>query len=329
VADNLVEADRRGVATHGLVRLASYRRQIADGEIDPRAEPALERDDGPTALVDGAKAFGALTGTFAMDAAVDRAARYGVGIVAARRCTHFGTAAYYALRAARQGMIGVAATNTPGVMAPWGGADPTIGNNPFAVATPVPDGRPPFVLDMAQTVVARGRVKLAEVAGEPIPHGWGLDAEGRPTTDAAEALAGALLPSGGYKGSGLALAIEALTGVLAGDGLSPELRNTSMTGVPRARENARVGTVGNLYLAIDPGRFAGNDGYLQGMGRLLDAVKAVRPAPGFTEVLVPGEPEARAAEEADAGGIPLDEPTLAGLEELARKLDVPWPEPLR
>ena len=118
VVDTLVEADRRGVYTHGLIRLPSYCAQIDAGEIDVHAEPRIEREHGPTAWIDGGLAFGAVTGTFAMDEALQRAEQHGVGVVAARRCTHFGTAAYYALRATERRFLGIAATNTPGVMTP-------------------------------------------------------------------------------------------------------------------------------------------------------------------------------------------------------------------
>ena len=328
VIDSLLEADRRGVETHGLVRLPSYCRQAADGEVRVEATPTIVRAHGATALVDGRHAFGALTGVFAMDEAIRRAEECGVAAVSAYHSLHFGSAAYYALRAAERELIGFAATNTPGVMAPFGGAEPLLGNNPFALAATLGDGRPPFSLDMAQTVAARGRVKLAETAGEEIPDGWALDERGRPTTDAAAALAGALLPFGGYKGYGLALAIELLAGVLSGAGLSPELLNTSMTGVPKARSGASVGTVGNLFLTIDPACFVGRAEARERLTRLADALKASRPAAGFDEVLIPGEPEARAAATSDAEGIGLLETTIGALRELALERGVaplPWP----
>lgn len=327
VADSLLDADRRGVATHGLVRLASYCEQVRSGEIDPLAEPRIERESGATAWVDGRSAFGALTGTFAMDEAVARAERHGVALVAAKRCTHFGAAGYYALRAASRGFLGLAATNTPRVMAPFGGIEARLGNNPFAVAAPAPAGRPPFCLDMAQSAVSRGRVKLAELASEPVPEGWAIDPQGRPTTDAGAALDGALLPFGGYKGSGLAMAVEILTGVLAGAGISPELVNTSLTGPSASTGGASVGTTGSLYAAIDPGCFAGREAFLELLGRYADGLKATRPAPGLSEVLLPGELEARAAADAAARGIPLEPAAIEILEELGRAERVPFPDP--
>jgi LDH2 family malate/lactate/ureidoglycolate dehydrogenase len=327
VVDTLVEADRRGVRTHGLVRLASYCANIDAGEIDVRAEPRVEHEHGPTAQVDGRCAFGAVTSMFAMEIATAKAEEYGVGAVAARRCTHFGTAAYYALRAAKRGYVGLAATNTPGVMAPVGGAQARLGNNPFSVAAPMPDGRGPFVLDMAQSVVARGRIKLAEMNGTEIPAGWAIDSDGRPSTDPTLALAGALLPVGGHKGYGLALAVEILTAVLAGADLSPELRNTSMTGVPKGRESAKAGNVGSFYLAVDPARFAGRDAFLNGIGRLMDGMIETPLAAGADEVLIPGDIEARSAAAA-AEGIRLDAATIQTLEDLGRRRSVEFPAPI-
>jgi LDH2 family malate/lactate/ureidoglycolate dehydrogenase len=326
VADTLIEADRRGVRTHGVVRLPSYCAQVRAGEVIAGAEPAIDREYGPTAWVDGKCAFGALTATFCSDEAIARGRQHGVGIVAARRCMHFGTAAYYALRAANHGLIGIVATNTPGVLAPFGGIEARLGNNPLAIAAPMPGGRLPFALDMAQSAVARGRVKLAEMNGESIPEGWAIGPDGRSTTDPTQALAGALLPFGGYKGYGLALAVEMLTGVLAGAGLSPELANTSMTGAPESRRDAgRAGGVGNVYVTIDPERFAGRESFLERAAWFVDNIKATPTAPSVDEVLVPGELESRSAAIADAEGIALDASAVVTLESLGNELAIPFP----
>jgi LDH2 family malate/lactate/ureidoglycolate dehydrogenase len=323
VVDSLIDADSRGVHTHGLVRLPSYCRNVRAGEVVVDAVPRIVRERGPTAWIDGGRAFGAVTGTFGMDDAVARAVRHGIGFVVARGCTHFGAAAYYSLTAARRGLVGITATNTPAVMAPWGGIEARLGNNPFSVAAPMPHGRPPFALDMAQSAVARGRIKLAELEGERIPAGWAIDAHGRPTSDPAAALDGALLPFGAHKGSGLALAIEVLTGVLAGAGLSPELLNTSMTGRPRSAAGV-VGSVGNLYAAIDPDCFVGRDAFLDGIGRFADAIKATPPGSGVAEILLPGELEGRSAERARSEGISLPKSTLRALAALGRSEGIPF-----
>jgi LDH2 family malate/lactate/ureidoglycolate dehydrogenase len=325
VAESLVEADVRGVPTHGVVRLASYRQQVLAGEVRPEARPTVVKATGATALVDGQQAFGALTAAMCADHAAEIAEHEGVGAVAARGCMHFGAAARYALRSARRGLIGVAAANTPAVMAPHGGAEPALGNNPLAIAAPRADGREPFVLDMAQTVVARGRIKLAEMNGDAIPEGWAVDPAGEPTTDPAQALAGALLPFGGHKGYGLALAVELLTSVLAGAGLSPELANTSMTGQPARRAGAAVGSVGTFFLALDPEAFAGREAFESALERLAVAMTATAPAAGFTEVLFPGELERRASEDAAANGVALADATVELLQEVGAQTDVPFP----
>jgi LDH2 family malate/lactate/ureidoglycolate dehydrogenase len=327
VAASLVQADRRGVHTHGVVRLPSYCAEARQGRVVAGALPQVVRQEGPVALVDGGGGFGAVTGAAAMDSAIEAAERFGIGFVAARGCTHFGAAAFYTLRAVERGLVGVAATSTPAVMAPWGGAEARLGNNPLSVAAPMPAGRPPFVLDLAQSAVSRGRIKLAELAGEQIPESWALDGDGRPTRDPAAALAGALLPSGGYKGSGLALAVEVLTGVLAGGELGPELINMSLTGSARSGSATKTGTVASIYAALDPERFVGREAFTDRMGRLADLITSTPPAAGFTEVLLPGGLEARAELDAEAQGIPLDDATVELLQDLAAAESVAFPVP--
>ena len=325
VLECLLEADCRAVHTHGLIRLPAYCAQARTGEIDATAEPAIIREHGPTSLVDGRMAFGAVTGTFAMDDAVRRAREFGVGATAVRNGTHFGSAAHYALRAARAGLIGIAATNTPAAMAPWGSSESRVGNNPISIAGPAPDGRPPFALDIAQSATSRGRIKLAELAGASIPEGWALDARGRPTTDPAAALTGALLPAGGHKGSGLALAVELLTGALGGAGISPRLVNTGLTGgAGTPTEEAERG-VGYLFVVLDPGRFAGPELFLSRMGDLVADLQSSRLAPGFSEVLVPGDLEHRAATLAESRGVELPAATRDALESLAAREGLRFP----
>lgn len=328
VAASLVDADRRGVHTHGLVRLPSYCDDACAGRIVVDAVPRLEREHGPLAAIDGGGGFGAVTGAAGMDEAIARARRHGIGLVTTRGGNHFGAAAFFALRAVAHGLVGIAATSTPAVMAPWGGAEARIGNNPLAVAAPAPAGMPPFVLDLAQSAVSRGRIKLAELDGEAIPAGWAVAADGSPTTDPVAALAGALLPFGGYKGYGLAVAIEVLTGVLAGGDLGPELINASLTGSAASGSAVRVGTVGSVYVALDPGPLLGRDEFAERVSRLLGILKATPPAPDVAEVLVPGELEARAAAAAAAQGVELAAATAAALGQLARTEALVFPAPL-
>jgi LDH2 family malate/lactate/ureidoglycolate dehydrogenase len=321
----LLEADRRGVHTHGLIRLRSYVAQARAGQIAAGAFPDVVHEHGPTSLVDGQFAFGAVTGVFAMDLTIERALEFGVGVVAVRNGTHFGSAGCYSLRAARRSLIGIAATNTPAAMAPWGGADARIGNNPFSVAGPMPGGRAPFVLDFAQSLVSRGTIKLAQLAGARIPGTWALDAEGRPTIDPMAALEGALLPVGGHKGSGLALAVELLTGALAGTGLSPRLVNTGLTGGADPAVSTAERGIGHLFVALDPARFSGLELFLSRMADLVAAVKSARPADGFGEILLPGEPEHRSEAVAESKGVALPAAALEELSALAAEEGVVFP----
>lgn len=329
VVDCLVDADRRGVHTHGLVRLGSYCVQVRAGDVVPGAQPVVLRDDGATALLDGRRGFGAVAGVAGVELALERARGFGVGAVGVRETNHFGAASYYARRAAAAGFVGLAATNTPAVMAPTGGREATLGNNPFALAAPALPGSPPFVLDMAQTAVARGRIKLAELNGEAIPEGWALAPDGSATTDPTAALAGALLPFGGYKGYGLALAVEVLAGVLSGAPPSREIVNTGLTASPVAAGTTGRSAVGNLFLALDPERFVGRAAFAAGLAALVAAVKETPLAAGAAEVLVPGELEARAEVEADAHGVALQASGAAELEALGRAEGVELPAPLR
>jgi LDH2 family malate/lactate/ureidoglycolate dehydrogenase len=328
VAQSLVQADVRGVATHGIVRLPSYRAQVAAGEVDPTAVPEVVTDRcGAAVFVDGHHAFGAVTATFCTKLAVERAVELGAGVVCARNCSHFGAAAHYALQAAQLGCVALVASNTPAVMAPYGGREATIGNNPFAIGAPSFGARPAFVLDIAQSVVARGRIKLAEMAGQRIPEGWAVDRDGRATDDPTDALAGALLAVGGHKGSGLALAVELVTSVLSGSSIGPDLENTSMTGAAGRRGGGTVGSVSQLFLALDPDAFAGRPAFAVGFDRLAVAITGAVPAPGFDEVLLPGEREHRAAQLAASAGIELAPTTVQLLEELATELSLRPPVP--
>src|SRR5450756_2716469 len=203
VADHLVEADLRGVYSHGVLRIEPYTARLKAGAMNPRPKITILRETPGTALVDGDDGSGQVVGVRAMEIAIRKAKEVGVGYVGVRHSNHFGTCAYYAQMAVAHDMIGFAAT--PGgtnIMAPWGGITPLLGNNPFGVA--IPAGKEfPVVLDMAQSVVARGKIAHAVKTGSPIPPTWALNRHGEPTTDAKEGYAGLVQPVGGYKGYGM------------------------------------------------------------------------------------------------------------------------------
>ncbi|HVV89492.1 MAG TPA: Ldh family oxidoreductase [Solirubrobacterales bacterium] len=320
-ADCLLEADLRGVHSHGLVRLPSYVAQAKAGEIDLRAEPTLGEGEGPTGHVDAHRCLGAVSSGLAMREAIARARRHGIGAVSVREGTHFGSAAHYTLMAARAGLVGVTATNTPAVMAPWGGSQAVLGNNPLSIAAPAAGSRPPFVLDMAQSAAARGKIRLAEEAGLPIPSGWALGPDGAPTTDPTLALDGALLSFGGHKGTALALGVEILTAVACGADLSYEMVNTGFTG--RVAPGGRTGGVGAFHLALDPIALGARDDFPERVAALAGVVEAVPEAPGSGSApAFPGTPEAAMAERALVDGLDLPAATVEGLDGLAEELGI-------
>jgi 3-hydroxyisobutyrate dehydrogenase len=325
VLDCLLEADRRGVHTHGLLRLPAYCAQARAGEIAVAATPEILHESGPTALVDGRLGFGAVSGTFAVDDAVRRSLEHGIGATAVRNGTHFGSAAHYSLRAARRGLVGIVASSTPASMAPWGASESRLGNNPISIAAPMSAERGPLVLDMALSAVSRGAIKLAELNGSAIPEGWALDSAGNPTSDPVAALAGALLPLGGHKGSGLAIAVEALTAALAGAEISPRLLNTGLTGGAGLGSAPPATGAGYLAIAIDPARFAGHETFVSRLDDLCGELKASRLAPGFDELLLPGELEHRRELAALADGIELPAVTVEALQALAGREGLGFP----
>ena len=209
VADSLIAAELRGVTSHGLIRLPVYLQNLKDGLVDPTARPTLAADGPAVAVLDGHGAMGQVASKQGMGIAIERAAANGIGAVAVRNSNHFGAGAYWAMLALPHRMIGIAMTNGAVAMAPTGGVTPMLGNNPIAVASPA-GGELPIVLDMAMTMVARGWIKLAALRDQPLPDGWALDAQGRPTNDPNAALDGSLLPVGGYKGYGLSVIVELL-----------------------------------------------------------------------------------------------------------------------
>jgi len=217
VADQLLETERAGVRTHGLIRVQEYCDQIDSGSIDPAAVCTIDPSRFAGVVgVDGANALGPVVARFALEHAMQAADRAGLAVAVARGANHLGALGVIARAAAEAGYVCMLTQSTFPTVAPWGGAEPVLGNNPFAWALPGGHQRGPIVLDIACSAVSRGRLKAAAAAGDPIPAAWALDASGRPTTDPVAALAGILLPFGEHKGSGLSVVLGALSGVLAG-----------------------------------------------------------------------------------------------------------------
>lgn len=315
-AAGLVAANLRGVDSHGVMRLTQYAASIQAGEIEPDPDVRVVQRRGATALVEAGGGYGFAPARLAMETAVELAREHGVGMVGVHGSHHFGMGATYVQIAAAAGFVGWITTNSQPVVVPTGSAQPVVGNNPIAYALPRRAPHPPIVLDMALSEVAFGKIRLAAAEGRPIPLGWGFDADGRPTTDAAAALAAeALGPAGGHKGSGQAIVGEILAGVL--------------TGAPVALASHahahRGGGVGHLVAAVDPALWVTREEYEAGVEELVAQLRGARPAEGVAEILLPGEPEQRTEDARRAGGVPVSDELTAKLAELAARLGVAPP----
>jgi ureidoglycolate dehydrogenase (NAD+) len=313
VAVSLVDANRRAVDSHGVARVPTYSERLRAGLVNGRPRPRVERENGAVALVDGDRGPGQVAGVLATDHAIELARRHGVGVVSVHRSSHYGAAGYYAIRAARAGMLGISTTNSEPFVIPYGGIGRALGTNPIALAAPTPDGI--FDVDMATSQVAVNKIFNARDEGRTIPDGWGVDEQGQPTTDPAQVHAA--VPLGGYKGYALAVLVEVLSGALAGAGVGHTVGSLN--------EGGETQDVGHFHLVIDPDRLAGRARFAEALGGLLEALKAMPVAPGHDEVLVPGEPEARAKAERERDGIPLPPTLWTTLEALSGELAVSPP----
>jgi LDH2 family malate/lactate/ureidoglycolate dehydrogenase len=323
VADVLVASDRRGVASHGTARLPNYIALIEAAVMDPAARPV--RDGGRPAMArfDARNGWGHHAGRVATDHAIETARELGIAMAVVHGSNHFGIAGWYALRAADAGMIGVALSNTSPLVAPTRARRPLIGTNPIAIAAPA--GRfGTFCLDMATSTVPRGRIEVAARRGESLPVGWAIDAEGRPATTPGAALEGALHPLGGeestagYKGYGLGLAIDLLTGVLGGATFGPNILGLFSTAGPS--------DLGHAFIAIDPDAIDAPGAFETRLAGYLDQLVAAPTVPGAPgRVLIPGEPETAAEARADERGVVIDAVHAASLAALGSRFGRPFP----
>jgi L-2-hydroxycarboxylate dehydrogenase (NAD+) len=321
----LVISDARGIESHGVARLPQYVKLIDAGVLDPAAEPEVERESASTALVNGHNGMGQVAGDYAMRLAIAKARAHDVAAVAVRNSNHYGIAGYYAILALEHDLIGLSLTNSSPLVAPTGGRRAMVGTNPIAVAVPTGDNRP-FVLDMATSTVALGRLEVHARKGLPLQPGWAIDAAGHPTLDAAAGLAGVLLPlggtaeTGGYKGYGLGVMIDLLTGVLAGARYGPLIGGLWDTTV--------ASDLGHFFLALNPAAFGPIEAFHERARDLLRRLKEGERAPGVEEILVAGEKEWRAHDDVRLHGVRLYHTVVHALDELGRRFNL-GPVPAR
>lgn len=316
-AESLVEADMRGVSSHGVTRLTAYSRRVNEKLVNTDGDISILSDGGALLKIDGNNNMGVVTASKTMKLCIERAREYGVCFAAVKGGGHFGAASFYTQMAAAENMIGICTSNGPVAVAPIGGKEPFLGTNPLSIAVPAGKYRP-LVLDMATSIVARGKITLAQKKGTQIPLGWGVDKDGKPTEDPNKVLdGGAVLPFGGAKGYAISMIIDLLCSCLA-DG-----------------KNSR--NVGGFYdfsgTTQDLGFFMGVINVAKVMpaaefDRKVDAafdeLKAQPKGDGVSEIMVPGEIEFNNYRAAEKNGIELSPAVVAELVALSQKYNIPF-----
>jgi hydroxycarboxylate dehydrogenase B len=314
VSDHLVSSNLAGHDSHGVIHLPGYINQVRTGEIECGTEISIVHETPTTAIVDGNWGFGQVVAKKAMEIAIEKADKSSISCVGVRRCNHIGRVGEYSTMAAKKNMIGIVSVNDQGAglaMAPFGGVEKRLSPNPISIAFPSGEDGRPVLLDMSSTTVAQGKLAIARNRGAAVPEGWAIDAKGQPVTNPNDFWGppeGALLPLGGalagHKGFGLGFALDILDGVLGGAGCSRD-------GVSRLGNGLFISVI-KISDFVSPGDFQDQ------VEALTSWVKSSRLAPGFTEILVPGEFEFRTAKKRKAEGIPVEEETWKKLQETAR-----------
>lgn len=315
-ADNLVDADLKGVESHGVSRMAVYLKRLKLGLVRPEVKLVTIMESPGTALLDACNSMGASGSYKVMEKAIEKAKYTGVSFITVRNSNHYSAAAYFAQMAVEHDMIGFTGSNGPARVAPWGGKEPMFGTSPFAYA--IPAGKClPIIVDMATCVVARGKIILAAKKGEAIPLGWARNKKGEDTTNAQEALEGTVLPFGGPKGYAISTVIETLTGILAGSAfttaindLNADFKNPSFTS--------------HYFGAINIAAFQETTEFKAQMDTFIKAVKANPKGKDVKEIFLPGEIEQKMKMKRMVEGIPLAEVTVNELKQGCNEFGVPF-----
>ena len=309
----ILEADLRGIGSHGVLRLPAYITRVLSGTMTADTQLKVLQERGSTLLLDAGSGFGQVAASEAMERAISKAKENGVGFAAVRNAGHFGIAAYYAMMALPHQMIGVICANASPSMAAWGGTKPLLGTNPICVAVPT-GGEVDIVLDMASSIVARGKIRLAVKKGEQIPEDWALDSKGVPTEDPNAAMEGTLLPIGGPKGYGLALIVDILSGVLTGSSFGQN--------VPTTLDFNQAVSAGFVVQAIDISAFTEVDTFFKDIQSDINDIRSSPRSPGVDRIYLPGEIEWLKRKERLEEGIPVPEELIQELNKLAKGLGV-------
>ncbi len=330
-AENLVLADLRGIPSHGVARLRRYVDGMANGTILPLNQPEVVREAPSTATVDGQAGLGQLVGHFSTRKAIEKAQKTGVGIVVARNSNHYGIAGYYTQMMLDAGLLGLSMTNTAPLVVPTFGRKMIIGTNPISLTAPTKRNRP-FFLDMATSVVPRGKLEVYDRLDKDMPQGWAVDSKGVMTTDATEVLknmiarlGGGILPLGGegelyggYKGYGIALLVDILCGVLSGGAYA------DMVDVRGPGGKGQPAQVAHFFMALNIENFVEMDVFQEKMDDLIDRLKESEKAEGQQRIYVHGEKEYELYEKHKSSGVPLEEPVYNSLKTIAGECGVPF-----
>ncbi|KIL51916.1 hypothetical protein KP78_02860 [Jeotgalibacillus soli] len=295
VADVLVHADLRGVSSHGVLRTEHYVKRLNEGGLNPDASFSVKETGPCSAIFDGNDGMGHVIAKEAMDYAIKLAEKNGIGMIGVVNSSHCGALSYFVQQAAEKNMIGMALTHTDKVVVPFGGAKSYFGTNPIAFGFPAKENKP-VILDMATSNVAFGKVLHAREAGKDVPADWGVDENGKQTTDPNQVAA--LLPFAGPKGYGLAMVVDILSGILTGSAFGPNI--TAMYG-----DYDKKRKLGHFVCAVNPAMFTDPTGFLENMDNMINELHEAQPAEGFSKVMVPGEPEQLREEERRVNGVPI------------------------
>lgn len=315
VSKPLVAANLRGIDSHGVVRLEPYVKSIEDGGFNASPDVTITEAAPSTLIVDADDGPGQVATIEAMDAAVNAAQDVGAAFASVRNSNHFGTAAYYTQRAADYDCIGIAMTNVGPNVVPFGGVDPFFGTNPLGYSIPT-NRSYAITLDMATSVVAKGKIHVAEEEGKSIPDHWAINETGNPVTEPGAVHA--LRPASGPKGYGLGLLVDVCSGVFSGMGISPDVDSLY-------DDYSQPQRVGHWIGAIDPSYYRDIIGFKAEIDAMIDRLKAVQPEDGIDEIKLPGEIEAETRYHREAEGIPLGPGVVTTLTDVAEQYDVSFP----
>ncbi|KAF4968431.1 hypothetical protein FSARC_4228 [Fusarium sarcochroum] len=312
IARCLIAADLRGVDTHGMNRIPSYMERIRQGVLNASAQPIVNQVTPAVAQVDGQNGFGFVAAQKGMAAAIDSARIFGIGMASIKHSNHFGMSAWIVQQAIDADMMSLVFTNSSPALPAYGGKSKLMGVSPIACGAPGKGPMENFILDMAPSVAARGKIYKAKRRGEKIPLDWALDAEGRPTDDPEAALGGVMLPMGGPKGSALSIMMDVFSGVLSGSAFAGH--------VTGPYDPSKPSDVGHFLVAIKPDLFMSLDEFRERMQYLYERVVGSDKAAGVDRIYFPGEIEQLNQKEREKNGIPLVQAEIDALNAEAKKV---------